>query len=117
MTSGRSRTSMATPIPATSPSSSIVVKRPWEARQAMIRSAIFGPIPGSSSNAEASAVLRFTGTGGEAPDTAEREGALTPAPAGAGAPRVGTTICSPSTTIRARFTPVRSAPGTAPPHR
>src|SRR3954465_10778118 len=76
--------------------------------------AVTGPTSGSASNSSAVALLRFT----KAPRPAA------PAPAapaaddpetvsgGRGAP---TTICSPSTSTRARLRPDRSAPGRGPP--
>ena len=120
--SGAAAPSACSPMPLTSPSSSTEVKRPCSVRQSMIRCASTGPTPGRVSRAATSAVLRLTGAP-EPPDEPEPPPLLPvpgppgpPPPTAAGdSPGLGTRICSPSTTSRARLRAATSAPSRVPP--
>src|SRR6266566_9751814 len=103
------------PMPDTSRSWSTDSNRPCAVRQSTMRWARTGPTPGRPSNCSRLAVFRSTGADPDA------EPAEPPAPAGiedppaVGAPETPTAICSPSVSLRARFSELRSTPGSAPP--
>ena len=99
------------PAPAARRTMNARAGRPRRRRQAMIALAVTGPTWGSVSSNAWSARLRSTrAVGAAVPDGGT---------AGTGAPAAGapgpTTICSPSTSTRARLREVRSTPSRAPP--
>ena len=108
------------PIPVTRPRSSTLANGPLASRSATIFAAVDGPTPGSVSRSAASAVLMSTGPeDGAAGDPPIAEPAC---PSAGGAPPdfayssfVGTTICSPSWTCRARLTASEAALPRSPP--
>lgn len=109
-------------MPLTSPSSSTEENRPCWVRQSRILCERTGPTPGSASRAAASAVLRSTRPPAGPPpagtppaDPAPAPGALDAPGTGMTSPGLGTTICSPSVTMRARLRWFRSAEGFVPP--
>jgi hypothetical protein len=109
-------------MPLTSPSSSTEENRPCWVRQSRILYERTGPTPGSVSRAAASAVLRSTRPPAAPPPAGAPPADPVPAPGapdapatGMTSPGLGTTICSPSVTTRARLRWFRSAEGFAPP--
>src|SRR5690606_22850155 len=77
VTCPRSFSSVASPMPLTSSSSSGWVKRPWSVRHRTMAAAVTGPTPGSCSSAAWSAVLRLTCS--SAPPATEEEPPIGPA--------------------------------------
>src|SRR5205085_6633260 len=61
VTSGRSCSSLAGPMPRTEPRSSTAWNGPWASRYATIAAAVDGPMPGSVSRSSAVAVLTSSG--------------------------------------------------------
>src|SRR3954467_3389200 len=104
-------------MPLISWSCSMLVNAPLVSRQARMFCAITGPTPGRESSAASSALFRLTSADPEPPgDTGPAAAGAVPPP-GPDEPDGDSlsTMESPSVSLAARVTPVRSAAAVAPP--